>query len=138
MYKFFFLLLLTWSCSVPKCNPQKPEIIQTIEGSNNGDISYFHELLVPGISRKCDSATVMATIKTYVQEQNQYIPVRGVRLFQSKEHFDRGETLSQPKSYYRDCVAEVYINRQTGAPEEFAFYNNSGEVSYRGARWNPY
>jgi hypothetical protein len=137
MQKIFFLFFLIWSCSVPKCEPQRPETIQTIYGSNDGDVSYDHEVLVRGITKKCDSATVMTIVRKYVQAQSQNVPIHSVQIFQSKEHFDIAETLSQPRSYYADCVVWVFLNRQTAEPKEFRFYDNNGDVSYEGTRWKP-
>jgi hypothetical protein len=135
MQKIFLLFFLFSSCSVPKCEPHRAETIQIIPGSNNGDVSYHHELYVPGITKNCDSAIVMTIVRAYVQGQRQNIPISSVQIFRSKENFDMGETLSQPYAYYADCVVWVFLNGQTARPEEFYFFDNNGKVSYEGTRW---
>jgi hypothetical protein len=106
-----------------------------IRMDNNGFISYQHHILIEGLSKSCDSAIVMSAIKSYVENNNTDTPIGSVAVYNSTEHFDRGETLSQPKEFFADCVVEVWLEETSGKPKEFEFFDNNGNRNYEGVRW---
>jgi hypothetical protein len=97
--------------------------------------SYSHYILIDGLSKDCDSATVMTAINSYFDNTAEDIPISSVSVFSSLKHFDIGETLSQPKALWGDCVIEVWFKDSTKIPEEFRFYNYWGNLSCEGNRW---
>jgi hypothetical protein len=138
MLKFLMLifLVLGFGCSNHQlCKPGMPNRIFSMEGSNNGDISYSHYILIEGVSKNCDSTTVMSAIKNYIDTTNSGKPISSVAAFNSIGHYDSGETLSQPKEFFGDCVMEVWFEKTNGRPTDFIFFNNSGDEEYRGSRW---
>jgi hypothetical protein len=105
--------------------------------STNGILSYSHSIFIEGLSKDCDSNIVMAAIKDYVENTSSDVPVASVSVFNSLNHFDEGETLSQPKEFYGDCVVEVWFAPSSKLPEKFIFFNASGNTKYEGNRWKP-
>lgn len=137
MQKIFlgFWILSCCSCANGKpCNTGTPKQIQTIFGSNNGEVSYSHEIEVKGASFGCDSASIMGAIKKYIELNPSDTPIRDITVFKSMENFDKGESLSQPKAYYDDQVITVYFDEETNSPKSFAFYDGGHKV-YEGNRW---
>jgi hypothetical protein len=114
--------------------PQKITIIQLI---NNDEVSYHHCLFVQDLSKSCDSATVLAVINRYLQDNHSDLPVSGVSVFHSLEHYDSGESLSQSKDFYGDCVVEVWFDASSGRPRSFYFYDSRGNIEFEGTRWKP-
>lgn len=104
---------------------------------NNGSISYQHSILVKGLSKGCDSVTVLAAIKNYVESNPSETPISSVGVFNSIEYFDRGETLSQSKEFYGDCVVEVWLDTSSGLPRNFVFFDKNGNVKFEGNMWKP-
>jgi len=129
-------LAFCFSCSNNQhCNPGTPQKLLTIRLDNNGSISYQHEVLLEGLSKNCDSTTVMTAIKNYMENNASDTPISSVAVYNSAEHFDSGETLSQPKEFYGDCVVSVWFDATSGKPREFDFYNYKGNRDYEGVRW---
>ena len=47
------------------------------------------------------------------------------------DHFDGGETLSQPKEFFADCVVEVWFDETSGKPRGFEFFEKRAKpISY--------
>lgn len=137
MRRFFwaFLILSLSACtSNEPCSPGQPKRIQTIYLSNNGEISYLHEIGIEGVSLNCDSTTVMSLINDYMASNVDKMPIAQIQIFKSMEHFDSGESLSQPKEYLHDRVLTVYLDKITNLPESFAFYDD-GPTIWEGKRW---
>lgn len=130
-----FLILSCLSCrSKETCNLGAPLRIQSIYGSNNGVVSYSHEVQLKGVSLKCDSTSIMAAINKYLESNSKDMPVSDVQVFSSRENYDSGESLSQPKEYWNDLVVSVHLDTATNKPESFVFYS-SGRKIYEGKRW---
>ena len=107
----------------------------TTRMDNNGFISYQHNILIEGLSKSCDSVTVMSAIKSYVENNSTDTPISSVAVFNTKEYYDSGETLSQPKKFYGDCVVEVWFDENYAKPSKFYFFDNNGNSGYVGVRW---
>ena len=140
MDKVFLILciIIFFSCSNHRpCLPGEAKDFLTIELKNNGAVSYDHHILAEGLTKDCDSATVMNVVKSYMQGTVKNTPISCVEVFNSIKHFDRGETLSQPKALYGDSVVEVWFDASTGEPRKFYFFNNNGNKIYEGERWKP-
>jgi len=137
MYKTFLALLLLsfFSCNVNKpCTPETPKKIQSIYLSDNNVESYLHEIEISNVSLKCDSTIVMTLINSYIESNMIDNPISGIAVFKSTKHFDSGESLSQPESYYDDQLMSVYFDESSGHPKHFIFYNN-GKIIYKGDKW---
>jgi hypothetical protein len=131
----FFLVLNFWSCvNNEPCNPSSSRLIQVLDGSNNGVVSSSHHIEVQGISLNCDSTTVMGIIDGYILADTSNIPIYSIRIFKSREHFDEGETLSQPHEYFEDQVIEVYFDEATKLPRSFGFYDRGRKI-FEGNTW---
>lgn len=134
----FLLLVLCLSCSNKQhCKPGAPQNIMTTRLDNNGSTSYQHSILIEGLSKDCDSITVMSTVKNYLENNNSDTPISSVAVFNSTEHYDPSETLSQPKEFYGNCVVEIWFDQTSGRPREFVFFDNNGNRDYEGGRWKP-
>jgi len=132
------LFTLCFSCANNQhCKPETPQKLFAIRLEDNGSVSYQHNILIEGITKNCDSITVMSAIKSYVENNSSDTPILNVAVFNSTENYDRGETLSQPKEFYGDCVVEVWFDLPTGKPESFSFFYNSDKGKYKGVRWMP-
>ena len=131
-------LLLFQSCSGNHdCAPGTPQKITTFRLDNNDSITYHHYILVKDLSKDCDSALVLSVIKHYLQDNRSDLPVSGVSVFNSVKHYKSGESLSQLKDFYGDCVVEVWFDSPSGRPRSFYFYNRKGKVEFEGTRWKP-
>jgi len=131
---FIFMLMTHLQCSKKTCEIKKVERIQAIKGGNNGFISYYHEVLMEGLSSSClDSALVLNLIAKYI-DTSSYKPIGGIGIFKSKSGYDIGETLSQPKEYNNNRVLSIRFYQDSIRPREFLFLKN-GKVIYEGNKW---
>jgi hypothetical protein len=131
-------VFLCFSCfhKEDDCNLSKPSKIISIQGKNNEKISYKHLVLVEGLDKRClDSITGMRIVDNYIKSQDKDLPIRRIQLFNSIDNFDQGETLSQPKSFYGDCLVEILLDTVKLTPIGFTFYSSSGMVTYEGSSW---
>lgn len=138
MVRFFVSLSIMFSLSCSNsqhCKPAAPQKFLTIEMSKNGSVSYQHHILIQGLSKKCDSLTVMSAVNNYLISRSSDTPISSVAVYNSTKHFDSGETLSQAKEFFADCVVEVWFDQTSGRPKQFIFSNNNGETDYEGVRW---
>ena len=130
-----FLFLVCLSCkSREACNLGTPSRIQTIYGSNNGVVSYSHEVELQGVTLNCDSTSIITAINNYLEYNSDDMPISDVQFFSSRRNYDSGESLSQPKEYWDDLVVSVYLDTATNKPESFVFYS-SGRKIYEAKRW---
>ena len=130
-----FLILCCFACNdAEPCNPGEPKGIQTIYLSNNGAVSYLHEIEVAGISLKCDSTTVMSLVNRYMAANANDTPISQIEIFRSMKHFDSGESLSQPEEYGDDRVFEISFEKKTLQPKSFVFYDDGRQI-FEGDRW---
>ena len=140
MVRVLLVYFLTVYCSCSnnlQCKPEEPQKLLATKLDNNGSISYQHSILVKGLSKGCDSAIVLTAVKNYVKSTSSETPISSVEIFNSIEHFDSGETLSQPKDLYRDCVVEVWFDTSSGLLRNFVFFDKDGNINFEGNRWKP-
>ncbi|MBX2922900.1 MAG: hypothetical protein KF746_11950 [Chitinophagaceae bacterium] len=134
-YLLFIFILLTHSqCSKKTCEIKKVERIQAIKGGNNGFISYYHEVLMEGLSSSClDSLIILNLVAKYMDTAD-FKPIGAIGIFRSKSGYDPGETLSQPKEYNDNEILSIDFYQDSTLPKEFSFYRK-GKIIYEGRNW---
>lgn len=124
--------------SANKCEFKSVKHILTIPLGYDESTSYVHYIFLEGISRKCnDSALLVQTAQKYIRSLTEGKPVSRVYILNSIEDFDKGESLSQPKSLYGSCLVSIKFDKTLIVPVNFEFFNRNGEVSYDGMLWKP-
>ena len=92
-----------------------------------------------GVKKGClDSSEIMKVINSYINQAKDEVPISSVEIFNSKEGYDQGETLSQPPDFYKNCIVTIWFDVATGKPYNFYFYSSDGKVLYEGPRWQGY
>lgn len=143
--KYFILyatILSAITCSnTNNCNAdifEKVEKLYSIPLDNNGKLSYQHLILIEKLERRClDSSITLRAIDAYIEGMNDEKPVASIEIFNSKEGFDIGETLSQPKEIYKNCLVTIWFDPNTGKAYKYLFYDRDGDVAYEGPLWKP-
>ena len=141
--KFLFLsvlILATVTCSnVINCDTNKLEEMKklySIPLKENGVLSYQHLVLIEDLEKICaDSSFIMQAVDKYIAGLNVEKPVASIEIFNSSKGFDFGETLSQPKDIYKNCIVTIWFDITSGKPYKYYFYDNNGDEVYEGPLW---
>lgn len=139
VFVVILLSLLSGCFDVGKdCKILKVEKILAVELGENSAISYQHLVLLEGFDKRClDSNAVLKVARQYISETSVDTPIHGIRFFNSLKNFDSGETLSQPKSFFKNSLVSIWFSENTKQPELFIFYDRQGSSKYEGTRWQP-
>lgn len=108
--------------------------IQAIMGCTGDKCDYSHEVLCPGLEYEClDSTSIMQLVDNYVAKTIGNTPIREIAVFSSIEHYDKGETLSQPKAYFDDMVIVIRFPKDPYSETTFIFCDSG----FEGNIWDP-
>lgn len=126
----FLVLMCSLACSSRShCKPDETQKLHTSWSTDRDLDGFDHWILVEGLSRNCDSITVMTAINSYIKNTFSDTPIIRVIVFNSWGRIERGE------NPFVDGVVEVFFNKTDRTPIKFVFFNDYGEIDYEGVRW---
>ncbi len=131
----FFAFALN-GCKQNQCVYNVPQKIMSVRTGEDSIYTYWDYVLADSINRDCiDSAEVVKMLLKYIAMRQDENKLYKISLLNKIEDFDKGEDLSQPKSFFDNILIDVYFDTISYKTKEFIFYNSNHKEIYRGNNW---
>jgi len=98
--------------------------------------TYWDYVVADSLYRGCiDSTETVKMLSDYIKSRSDENKLYKVSVLNKVQDYDRGEDLSQPKSFFNNVLIEVYFDTSNYKPTTFVFYDSGHKEIYRGKQW---
>ena len=130
------MTLIIVGCKEKPCIYTRPELIISERTAIDKNEVYWDYVLSNDLGWNClDSTQIVDMLKSYLNTQIDNKKIYGISLLNKLEDYDPGESLSQPPSFFRNIMLDVYFDTATLNPQKFIFYDRSHKVVFKGGHW---